>query len=1525
MPDSRQDRLPSQQLPAQKKPKYVPGVTDVPTGKPVQALQQIGYHGSLSDFSQRVHAVTDAHEKALGYKPSPAVALDVARSQVPLERIHHLFQGPRTVRTARDAKVVPPDLHPLRDAFAPESDLAYVKLAEKAIQDGTYDDYLDSYSHELAGALKRNPKLAYGFMHAAYQHRREAGLVPQGIVPGRSELSGHVGLAGKILLGIGTQSASFFGATVVGVPALGLAEYAGARQAVKDRSLRPLAKTQVELGKGVAAGVKQDVTHPKENAGFLAADVFGILTGAGGLTSRIGRAATAGSVKSAAKAVATRRVPGTVEVRRGGNVEHELELDNPLVAAAQRVVGESRNRNLERRYQAATSGVAAFLKPRRSLDALVDVLPAESKIGRLSQRRRVIEQALDDVPKRELEHVAKAAQFEGAARNALPRKLRRGLSIGEQKAIQVYGTDLVGDWEAKAGQWERFHENMIAASKDPQVIANHRAQLSALKLAEKAIENPSPRLRQALELTQEVIDRQERIKIDELGLSPVHAESRVASTGQVVRTGEKVAADSKPAKRVSHTSFYMPELPPKYTKKGLRDQARVIAGNRAGQYGLTPPQPDPALTHEYHGKAILAGDFRIDATNLASETYAKVVRLAVRKSEHKRHWDMGTETPRNVDKQGNVTDIPVRDPLDPAIPDELRELVNKVDVGEVLTADDAKALGDSEFRALQEFLYPQVKYSGRAIKGVRWVPRESLGPAVLNQAPARAVGATRLVQRGGQFVNEAFRAPFLYLRPAYALNAVSNGVMLAFEQGAWTGNNLVRAAMARKFYGERLTNQLDALAGEGHAQSYVNPEIESKFLKGGQKAAQFWHVAVDQWMRRASTIHQIQSRGYKGPEGLQKFFAEAPDSVKAEVGRRSKKAMVEFDNLTPVEQTYLRNLIFVYPWVSRSFVWSLRTLFEHPIKVGVLAHIGRDETDQFNEQLGPVVEWFKRSGYVPVGWDGDKPKVINGSQLSPFSTVRDMAALGEALFVGDVPYTSLADSLGPLGQVLLYTTTGQDQYGNKFKGADFFGAVKQLIGQTPQAMATQRGKKQNPPLPAVNVEDRETLVKREHAALKRVSLSPGWWSGFGLLMSGTLTPREGDPLALAARYWRDQPLEVRRKHEMTLVKKVLNMQAELIGRPLPAEVKQAVAVTDAVSSAQMEQAKTLGRDLTSVEQNATVLDVLKERGLLDDETDKKLRAQLKGMANGGAPESDYTSFRSRILARYGHGRALAQWQDDVQLAASFIDKQTFQYNLDKLAQRGVITPTKVRAGEGELRDYGRKVLAYRDELYDRLKEARVQVDPVKKRSMYAEIAAWQEKQDAPVGSLPSPVRAVYAFDKNDEFLSSLARDMTDRGWDTLPPVEKQLLGKTTPPKVAEAWAVYTNAITEYKLASPAGSRNLSRDQIVAVAKQVNKAYPGFIRDWQFAQQPLYERLRETTVYTRSEAKADWSWLFDSAAKLHQSAASDGGITSSQANDAWHDFVANARPWIEQNKPVLWAEIQRFERADPQFLFHFLER
>jgi hypothetical protein len=521
---------------------------------------------------------------------------------------------------------------------------------------------------------------------------------------------------------------------------------------------------------------------------------------------------------------------------------------------------------------------------------------------------------------------------------ALPTKLRGALTRGEQKAIQVLSWDDPNPLLAERD----FHQRMIDMEiGDPKA---HKRQLADLKLAEAALKNPSKRLVKALELTQRVVADMERIKIEDLGLLPETAEGRVAKAGQALR-GEDVVGGEK----VNPDSFYLPTQPRGKVKRPPSARAGFYSP-KAGPFGMPPGRDMPELTHTFTGKAIQAGDIRIDATSLATEAYGRTVRAATVKER-------------------------ARETVGRRLADSLRPSRGR-DQGRERDPGQAPCRGREARRG-------RLRPEGRGASAERHAladrsplprPEETDrgrdSPCALDRRPRARRGkqepsrprACRNRGAGRQrtaSLHDALPAPRLH--PEQARQPCDGPV----RPGLAVAGELRQGDDAERRYGAENTRTIRDLVGAGKSQSYVT----SSSGKFSHAVATFWNNVADRDERVAAFVYYMERKGYKTQEDATRLLNDpAARADLVEVKRRANKSLVEFDNLLPIEKNYIRHFVFVYPWVSRSAVWSIRAVLEHPVKTDVLAHLG--EFDQGHDPLfahAPL--WFKRTGYIPIGFN----------------------------------------------------------------------------------------------------------------------------------------------------------------------------------------------------------------------------------------------------------------------------------------------------------------------------------------------------------------------------------------------------------------------------------------------------------------------------------------------------------------------------------------------------------------------------
>jgi hypothetical protein len=1478
------DRTPGRVEPEPVKPRFAG-----PDEPPDPVLKRAGFTGGIQAFNQHVDAISQAHQQTFGYKPPPGLTLDIARSGVSL--------------------VDYPKLFPAVNARTYHLDTVVQQRKQDA------DQFLEGYQQaKVAGAaekmkwLHQNEQQLHDYMQDPEFKAKFAKAYIQGeddYVQRQVASFFPTPLSGALREGAKDFTQVVTGLTVgpaLAAVAEGQAGYKDVKAISRGELPTSLVKTNVKMGKMAVKGVIQDVRHPRENLGYLSLDLFAAVTGGAGVVTRVGRAATAGSAREAATALIRRPTSGTVTLRKGGHTEEALLSENQLVAGVQRVVAAQKNRRMQQRFEASDmpgglGPTARLWRSNQVLDKMLDPstspFSGEASLRREMQARKRTENILLMEPKRELERAAgwsvTAAPILDKVFNKLPEQVRGGLTIGEQKALQVVTLDDPTPLQT----WRDFHKKMIDWEiGDP---ASHRAQLHALKLAEKALENPSKRFKEALAATYEAIDRQEQIKIRDLGLDPDTADRRVIAYGEVVRTGKRTSELEIPAERQVASSLYLPSFVKGKGPRKVSERGPFFEMRESG-YGYTPGRDLPEMKHEFTGDSIRSGDFRIDTTNLIGEAYARTVRLATVRNDHKRLWSASTETPRSP------FDRPIRDTTD--VPPRLKEVLEEIEQGQV-TGKDVADLHPGTVDDLFKFLYPGKQLdNGRwvitePIDNVRWVSKqhlESFRPPLRTKA-----------KLAGQIINEPFRDITLFARLAYALNAVSNVGIMLFHQGHHTVPNLTKAIMSRQLHGDKVTDALDALVGQSKSRSFA-PDFDHALLKAGRAAASVWNKVADQVFRRGAILYELERKGFKGKDLEKALFDPKNFDAVNEAKRRANKAMVEFDNLTWYEREVLRNYIFVYPWVSRSLVWSLRSIIEHPIKSDILAQIGQQEMQEHPEVFNKVPDWFKKTGYVPVGFTADgHPKVVNATSINVFSTLQQMVSLGSALTVGDPSgFNNAAQLGGPATTFGLHAVTGRDDYGNAYQDSPVLGAAKDLITVLPQAAAYARATKTNPAEKPIDLTNRNTLSEREHAALHRSVFSPGWLGGYGSLIAGGMVAREVDPDALAARYWAEQPPAARHQHEMTLVRKALGMQADLLKEELPAGVKTAVNLGGAMTWAYQQQTRKLGRTPTPKEQAATDIDVFLKKHRLSDSEASKLSAKLGKLSD----PTEISRFKDFVVNKYGNAQALREWDSDVRAVASF-KKETLEAKMSILRSMGLTDMHTTPGTQDELYAAGRKYLSYLRAAREKVKALDNDPDSTLHE---AALRLWQDEQDQPITIngkrvAPSPVRLEWAKQTSKEKQTHIA-GLLNRDWGAISNFDKELVGPKLPISVSTAWARLADVKHEYQKANP-GS-NVTADQLLSAVKQMERypEYKGILKDYLFSVKPKIRRLELLKPYQNMDptVRSQFDSGIGTNAKVIATALSSGVYPKGELKDVWKNYVAKSLlPWLQQpEQKNLWA-------------------
>lgn len=1490
-----------------------------PSGPPVPVLMQHNFFGGVADFAARVQHITDAHEQTYGYRPKPQQVLDLALAPNWEQQTRNLFT-PNPAATAA------------MKAFPPSSDAAFVKQMQQAAKGPGWDDWLQQNGDRVQAlaadktwqAKVHGIVLTRNTFDAAVTRAKASGLTDE-----QANLaalhSAKVNAMGLADVGFIARPISQIVSSLVHSPG-GMAQVAGmvvpellantGEGFIFNKALsqigvdRRLPKTDFtfpqtrRVGEAMGKSLAEDVRHPIRNFGFLTLDILGFASvgfGAGARVASASRVARAGEGAGATVRALGKKPPlQRVELRLGDYTEQMPLSSNPLVASFQKRVLGARQVAADKRLVDAPSPLRQILMPEGGV--LSKTVSFERKVGRESDVRQRIEHIARMQLARDLEHIAGYEPTAKLFYDRIPAKYRNKLTVGEQKAIFAQSWDIVGTPLEKVQAEAAMHQRMIDAygeAEGPQFVKNHQRHLVELKLAEKVLENPSPRFTEALGLTQQVVAKNQWLRIEKLGLSPLTAEGRIAKSGQVLR-GEEVTQGGKP---VSGDSFYLTSQPRGKQKRRPSEIRGFFSSNKPGPYGQPPGRDTPPeLTHEMTGSAIISGKNRSDATNLATEAYGRTARAIAIREEHAKKWDAAQPT------WGNIPE-PFRQAIRDSnkISDEHRALVAAIDDGlaaEKFTNAELDLL-PSDYRVMIEDLYPNwERLSAEELQGVKWLDGRLLGEN--STIPFIPSVGTEIVQA----VNAPVRFARLFLRPAYALNKLGNEAMLVFDQGVFNSiENLAHASALEEIEGVSNASAIRAHVGQGKSASYVS----SASGRMSRSVAQWWTRWTDRDERVASWLYYAKRKGYDTPEKRNALLNDdAHRAELVEVDRRANKALVQFDNLSPIERNYFRNIIFVYPWVRGSAVWSLRAIMEHPAKTAILSHLGR-RAIQNDPILDRATEWYKRIGYFPLGFDHKgNPMRVNPTSVNTFSTWQEFLSIGKGATVGD-KYATIGDLGGPFVEFGLHALSGRDEFGNKYPAGQFWGAVSEVLAGLPQL--AQIGKKPDKPLKAFDITDRASLEARINSALDQTVFTPGWLGGYGSLLIGGFSPKGVNKLAMIARYWRDASDEDRHAWSLDLLHRAAERQAKLLDRPLPTKVSAAITRQAELSYQYDKHITDTGREPTPRERADFTFDYLKDRIPAADRT--KELADLRDLTD----KNEINQWWHDLFTKYGGGDAIKKWDKAVGTVASF-NLESFNHKAKQLHQLGLAPQRVYNTPQDQLYEYGRKYLAFTEKVQALGKEIK------DGKAVAADMRLLQDENSKPQKGLPSFAAIAWVHNKPEDNLHAMLT-LPTKGWATLTAVEKQIVGKPVDPAVTEAWTAYAKLTTPEELAKqlPPGQRSLDKTQRLSVVKQIDRYYKlggKFLSDYEFSQRPIYQRLGYMNIVKDSPHRNDWQALFKQADTLTR-AVTDKRTTMPLARDAWKDYARQLVGYYRTENPAFWKELAPILDANPSFLEGLINR
>lgn len=378
---------------------------------------------------------------------------------------------------------------------------------------------------------------------------------------------------------------------------------------------------------------------------------------------------------------------------------------------------------------------------------------------------------------------------------------------------------------------------------------------------------------------------------------------------------------------------------------------------------------------------------------------------------------------------------------------ELEPLISSDAHAEMLqTAIDARA-------TTEQLALEAKKNGGQTLK---MIPR-SFAEAMTKDMKESSAAARWLIDKP----LDVFRSLVLFLRPAYYVNnIVGQNLVLAVKEGGpgfvpkyirWLAANGAQGPRnlpgARALFREQVTAADGGMRGwmavvrdffpEGKGGSFADVSTSSGTFSGVDR----WRMSTSRLKRGIGAMLQTPGGlarvgGYLSDDLVRQFrfirlmephvrnarlhgipgndaqvaqhLLENDPVLRERLVQQTLSDLIDYRHMSDFERRQMRRVVPFYGWLRGIGEWTARLGYDEPRKLYALAQIS-GEGQRANADWSAVVpRWL--SGAIRIGdQHNGQQRVITTQGLNPFSTLSDLAIMGQAAVSGD-PTKSLAGS-----------------------------------------------------------------------------------------------------------------------------------------------------------------------------------------------------------------------------------------------------------------------------------------------------------------------------------------------------------------------------------------------------------------------------------------------------------------------------------------------------------------------------------
>lgn len=301
-------------------------------------------------------------------------------------------------------------------------------------------------------------------------------------------------------------------------------------------------------------------------------------------------------------------------------------------------------------------------------------------------------------------------------------------------------------------------------------------------------------------------------------------------------------------------------------------------------------------------------------------------------------------------------------------------------------------------------------------------------------------------------LNQLATIGVLYLKPAYIPPNLLGQILFTTIDHTWNPLAISRSwklhrEIASLPGGKEALAKMDAGIGSGMYMSIgeargASQRIARAHTRMGSAYAQGIKVkgktvvpGLDTPFRRAAFINEAWKNGFKTPEQMIRLLDAKPGSALyaklLDIFQNGSRNIVDYGRLSNREKSLVRRMVFFYPWIKGSTVWTGRFISEHPAQALFSIQAGRQGAEEVQDILGPLPSYMR--GIIPIGEReipgvGKFPTIVNPQAFSVTGSAGDVAYSLKNLLFGGPKSEQLAEYLSPFMNAAVATATGTDPF-----------------------------------------------------------------------------------------------------------------------------------------------------------------------------------------------------------------------------------------------------------------------------------------------------------------------------------------------------------------------------------------------------------------------------------------------------------------------------------------------------------------